>query len=72
VPRVDVGREFVEQIPATGVIPEMMVRVDDRQIGIEDLLGPLAEPFGVGQRTGIGAGFGRHGDLPGGRLTSRR
>src|SRR5208282_2287685 len=59
--RVDVGQEFVEQIAAAWVIPEMMVRVDDRQIGLEDLLRQLAEPFGIGQRAGIGAGFASGG-----------
>src|SRR5207237_1044873 len=58
---------------AARVIPEMMVRIDDRQIGIEDLLGQLAKPIGVRQRAGIGAGFasgvGGHGILPRGRLT---
>jgi hypothetical protein len=51
----------------------MMVRVDDRQIGLENILGQLAEPFGIGQRAGIGAGFANgvwgHGILRGGRLT---
>src|SRR6516162_1672020 len=69
VPRVDVGQEFVEQIAAARVLPEMMVRVDDRQIGLEDLLGQLLEPFGIGQRAGIGAGFDGHSILPGGGPT---
>jgi hypothetical protein len=30
----------------------------------QDLLRQLAEPFGIGQRAGIGAGFGRHGNPP--------
>ena len=65
MPGVDVGQEVVEQITAARVIPEMMMRVDDRQVGLEDLLGQLTEPFGVGQRAGIGAGFDWHGILPG-------
>ena len=69
---VDVGQELVEQIAAARVIPQMMVRVDDRQIGIENLLGELAEPCGIGQRAGIGAGFDWHGGLPEGRLRRRR
>ena len=39
------------------VIPEMVVRVDDRQIGLEDLLGQFGEPCKVRQRARIGAGF---------------
>jgi hypothetical protein len=69
VARIDVGQEFVEQIAAARMVPEMMVRVDDRQIRLEDLLRPLAEPSGIGQRAGIGAGFasgvGGHGILRG-------
>src|SRR6516165_1468572 len=69
VTRVDVGQEFVEQIAAARVIPEMMVRVDDRQIGFEYLFGQLAEPFEIGQWAGVGAGFAsgvwRHGILSG-------
>ena len=53
---------------AARVIPQMMVRVDDRQTGLEDFLGPLAKPFRVGQRAGIGMGFDGHGILPKGRL----
>jgi hypothetical protein len=60
---IDVGQQLVEQIAATRVVPEMMVRVDDRQIRLEDLLGQFAEPFGIGQRAGIGAGFDRHRGL---------
>src|SRR5262249_47350254 len=63
VPRVDVGQQFVEQIAAARMIPEMMMRVDDRQIGFENLLAQLAKPCGVGQRAGIGAGFDRHNVL---------
>ena len=63
LPQIDVGPELVEQIAATRVIPEMMVRVDDRQTGFEDLLRQLAEPCDIGQRAGIGAGFDGHGIL---------
>jgi len=41
----------------------MMVRVDDRQTGFEDLLRQLAEPRDIGQRAGIGASFDGHGIL---------
>ena len=68
MPRAYVGQELVEQIAAARVIPEMMVWVDDRHIGLEYLLG---QPLKVGQRAGIGTGFDGHGILPGGRLTSQ-
>src|SRR5438477_275263 len=68
VPRIDVGQQLVEQIAAPWMIPEMMMRVDDRQFGLEDLLDALAEPFRVGQRARIGAGVAAggwgHGVLP--------
>src|SRR5262245_25085141 len=34
VSRAPVGQELIEQIAAAQVIPEMVVRVDDRQIGL--------------------------------------
>ena len=38
VAAVEVGQQFVEQIAVPAAQPQMMVRVDDRQIGIEDRL----------------------------------
>jgi hypothetical protein len=60
---IDVGQQFVKQIAAARVVPQMMVRVDDRQPGFEDFFLELAEPLGVGQRAGIGARFDGHGGL---------
>jgi hypothetical protein len=68
VPGVDICQQFVEQLATARMVPEMMVRVDDRQIGPEDLLGELTEPIGIGQRARIGTGFDRHGILRTGRL----
>ena len=65
---IDVGQKLVEQIAAAGVVPQMMVRIDDRQIGFEDRLAQLGEPFGVGQRARIGAGFDWHCVPPEGGL----
>ncbi len=36
---VEVGEQFVEQIGVVAALPQMMVRIDDRQVGIEDRLG---------------------------------
>jgi hypothetical protein len=47
------------------MIPQMMVRIDDRQIGVEDLLDELAEPFRLRQRARVASGFDGHGVLPG-------
>src|SRR4029077_7284539 len=61
VPRIDVGQQLVEQVAAARVIPEMMVRIDDRQAWLEDLLGALREPFRGWQRARGGAGVARGG-----------
>jgi hypothetical protein len=39
VARAQVGQQLVEQIAMVGPIPQVMVRVDDGQVGIEDGLG---------------------------------
>ena len=62
-PELTFGPELVEEIAAARVIPEMMMRVDDRQTRFEGLLRQLAEPCDIGQRAGIGAGFDGHGIL---------
>src|SRR5207248_1086029 len=54
---IDVGQQLIEKVAAARVFPQMMVGVDDRPLRLEDLLGQLAEPFRVGQRPRIGAGF---------------
>ena len=51
VTRTDVGQIVFEQI-ARAAIPEMMVRIDDRQVGFEDVLAPLREPFLVDAEQG--------------------
>src|ERR1700760_3708332 len=35
---IDVGQELVKQIAAARMIPDVMMRVDDRQLGFEDIL----------------------------------
>jgi len=40
---VQVGQQLVEQVAPAGPVPEVVVRVDDRAIRLEDLLAPLAE-----------------------------
>ncbi len=57
VPGIDIGQQLVEQIAAARVIPQMMVRIDDRKFGLEDVLGQFAEPFRPRQRARIGADF---------------
>src|SRR5215471_18047052 len=45
----DVGEEFVEQVAVIRPLPQMMMRVDDGQVGLEDgLRGPRGEPRLVG------------------------
>ena len=45
VAAVQVRQQFVEQIAPAGAIPQVVVRVDDRQIGFEDLLAPAVQPL---------------------------
>ena len=44
-PLLRVGQQLVEQVAPAGPVPQVVVRIDDRQIGLEDrLLAPI-EPF---------------------------
>ena len=46
----DVGQILVQQVAVIVAYPQMMMRVDDRQAGIEDRLGrPLRQPRYVGR-----------------------
>ena len=42
VAAVGIGIEFVEQIARAGEVPEVVMRVDDRQIRFDDFLGDLS------------------------------
>jgi len=44
VPAVHVAQEIVQQIAPVRPVPEMVVRIYDRQIGLEDRLLPSIEP----------------------------
>jgi hypothetical protein len=46
VARCKVVQEIHHEVPVAGVIPQMMMRIDDRQLGIDDLLLLQAQPFG--------------------------
>jgi hypothetical protein len=39
MPGLEIGAQLIEQIAVVGALPQMMVRVDDRQIGVEHRLG---------------------------------
>src|SRR5579872_1631789 len=47
VARLDIRSQFVEKISGAA-IPEMMVRIDDRQVGLDNLFAILLEPEFVG------------------------
>ena len=40
-----IRQQFVQQVAAFGVVPKMVVRVADRQLGLEDILLDLRQPF---------------------------
>src|SRR6202040_583403 len=44
VPAADIFEQILEQVSVTGPVPQMMVRIDNRQIRLEDLLTALVQP----------------------------
>jgi hypothetical protein len=63
---VDVGQQLIEQVAPVGPVPQMVVRVDDGQVGLQDRLRAPVEPsLADGQvvrgRAWAGGGRGRHG-----------
>ena len=44
MPAADVFEEILEQIAITWPVPQMVVRIDDRQLGFEDLFAALVQP----------------------------
>ena len=58
VPRTGISQQFIKQIAMVGSVPEMVMRIDDRQIGFDDRLGRLLrEPCGVGRKCAADGGF---------------
>ena len=47
----DVGRHLLDHVAQAAAVPEMMMRIDDRARGVDDLLGMLRKP--VFARIGI-------------------
>ncbi len=45
VPAVQVGEQLRQQIAPVRPVPQMMVRIDDRQVGLQDRLVPAREPI---------------------------
>ena len=44
VPAAGVLQQFVQQVAVEGVVPKVMVRIDDRQVRLQDLLPCRGEP----------------------------
>ena len=44
-----VGQQVVEHVVVAGALPEMMVRIDDRQLGLERRLAHLGDPVEIGR-----------------------
>ena len=44
VPALQVGRELAQQVRGVAAYPQMMMRIDDRQVGFEDRLLDAFEP----------------------------
>ncbi len=66
VAAADIGQQVLEQIAVAGPVPHVMVRIDDRQIRLDDLLAPAVEPFGADRRMTAGRdrGLGHGGSPP--------
>ena len=61
----DVGRHLLDHVVQAAAVPEMVMRIDDRAGGIDDLLGVLRQPvfawIGVESALGGGCSAGGHG-----------
>jgi hypothetical protein len=61
VAAADIGQQILKQVAVAGPVPHVMMRVDDRQIGLDDLLAPLVEPILADRRMAAGRDRGlRH------------
>ena len=60
----DVGRHLLDHVAQAAAVPEMVMRIDDRAGGIDDLLGVLRQPvfarIGVEPALGGGCSAGGH------------
>ncbi len=54
VAAADIGEQVLEQIAVARPVPHVMVRVDDRQIGLDDRLAPAVEPVLPDRRMAAG------------------
>src|SRR4029077_3181198 len=65
VATADIGQQILEHVAVAGAIPHVMVRIDDRQIGLDDLFAALVKPVlpdrGMTARRDGGLG---HGSVP--------
>ena len=75
VAAVGVGEQIVEQVAPALAIPQVMMRIDDRQVGLEDRLLAPGEPVVADVEIVRGLGRAlrlRHGTLPAARVTPPR
>ena len=56
VSRPEIGAQFIEQV-APVAFPQVMMRIDDRQRGFDDVLAQLGKPRLVDVRVRVGLGF---------------
>ena len=54
VPAAGVGEQFAYEKPVFVAIPQMVVRIDNRQSRLDDFLLPLREPCRIGKVTRVG------------------
>ncbi len=52
MPAVGVGQQIIQHIDPARPLPEMMVRIDDRQVGFQDRLAPPRQPVVADRQVG--------------------
>ena len=66
VAAADIGQQILKQIAVARPVPHMMVGIDDRQLGLDDLFLPPVEPVRADRRMAAGRdrGLGHGGSPP--------
>ena len=65
VAAADIGQQILKQIAVARPVPHMMVGIDDRQLGLDDLFLPPVEPVRADRRMAAGRDRGLgHGSSP--------
>jgi hypothetical protein len=61
MPAAGVGQQLIEQVAPAGAVPQMVVRIDNGEAGLEDRLPAPIKPVLTDRKIGRGGGCGRGG-----------